>query len=95
MWYPLLHFIVVCFPLIMQDPGKPVRYTHWGNVAWCSQKMLSIQRARDHYGQSFVCVAESHDFCERDGHYRDGDESGEDMLRCVREAAQYGQECVE
>jgi hypothetical protein len=57
-------------------PGKPVRYTHWGNLAWCSQEMLSIERARDHYGQSFVCVAESYDFCGGDGQYRDGDNSG-------------------
>jgi hypothetical protein len=96
--YELLWFISVCFPLMYSEPqmfshygGKdhnPSPY-HWLTTARCAQSALPIKTARDHYGTSFECVLSSQDACEREADDLD------EMQRCVREAAQYGKECVE
>jgi len=84
--FELLRFISVCFPLLLQEPGQTVRYTHWGNTAWCAQDMLPIETARDHFGIGFECALSDQDACEREA------VDLQETLRCFREAQQYGKE---
>jgi hypothetical protein len=82
----LFRVLAMCAPATMQPLGSPVSNPHWLVVSQCSQEVLPIETARDHFGVGFDCVLSDQDVCEREA------VDLQKSLRCLRMAAQYGRE---